>query len=167
MPDLDFTVEGRTAIVTVHGVLAKHPEPWECRYYGLVDVVMIGTILDAVTAEPGVQRIVLDFRSPGGEVTGIPELGNQIAAITSKETVAFTDSQCCSGALWLASQARSFYATESSQIGSVGVYYVMVEYTKRIEEMGMKFNAISAGKFKLAGAYFKEMTDAERKLFQD
>ncbi len=164
-PELNLTIEGATAIIPVHGVLSKHPEDWEVRWYGLVDVDQVSAALESVATDSGVRKILLDFRSPGGEVTGIPELGDQIASI-SKETIAFTDSQCCSGALWLATQARSFYATQSSQVGSCGVYMAFLDVSEYYKEMGVKVNAISAGKFKLAGASFKAMTEAERELFQ-
>ena len=84
----------------------------------------------------------------------------------AKPVFAFTDSQMCSGAYWLASQCRSIIATPSADIGSIGVYCALVDESRALEMEGIKVNAVSAGGFKLAGAPFKPLTDDERAMFQ-
>jgi len=158
-------IDGQTLILPVHGVLGKHLSSLEMMCGGC-SVDAIGKELDKAEASYQIRNILLDFRSPGGVVTGIPELGKKIASI-SKDVIAFTDSDCCSGALWLASQADKFYCTESASVGSCGVYSIYLDRSKQFEEMGMKVNAISAGEFKLAGASFKAMTERERAMLQD
>jgi protease-4 len=74
---------------------------------------------------------------------------------------------CCSGALWLAMSCGSFYCTESSDVGSVGVYSVYLDESAALEKEGVKVNAISAGKYKLTGASFQPMTADDRKMLQD
>lgn len=155
---------GSVQIIPVHGILGKHLGQLEMMCGGC-DVDEVGEDIDEAEADPRVQTILLDFRSPGGTVTGVPELGNKIASCT-KTTAAFTDSQCCSGALWLASCCEQFQCTESALVGSCGVYSIYFDHTAEMESEGVKANAISSGEFKLAGAYFKPMTDAERTMLQ-
>lgn len=155
---------GRTLVIPVHGVLGKHLSSLEMMCGGC-SVDAIGKELDKAESSYQVANVLLDFRSPGGVVSGIPELGKKISAM-SKDVVSFTDLDCCSGALWLASQADKFYCTESSLVGSCGVYSIYLDRSQQLEEAGIKVNAISSGEFKLAGASFKPMTDRERAMLQ-
>src|SRR4051812_10154407 len=108
---------------------------------------------------------IYDFNTPGGTVTMIPETARKIQA-SRKDTIAFTNGQCCSGGIWLAAQCQRFYATQSSRVGSVGVYTMCMDATKALKKEGMKVNAIFAGKYKLLGAYWKELSDDEQKIIQ-
>jgi protease-4 len=157
---------GTVAVIPVHGILGKHLSSLEMACGGCsLDTVQ--TQLKVAAGSPRIRRILLDVHSPGGTVTGTPETGKLIAEIAAVKPVwAFTDSECCSGALWLASQCTSFYATESANIGSVGVRMVLLDYSRALEEEGIKVNAISSGKYKLLGANFKPLTDEERDMLQ-
>lgn len=158
-------MEGGTLIIPVHGVLGKHLSSLEMMCGGC-SVDVIGKALDEAEAAYNVRNVLLDFRSPGGVVSGIPELGRKIASF-SKDVAAYTDLECCSGALWLAAQTDKFYCTESAMVGSCGVYSIYLDRSKQLEEIGVKVNAISSGEFKLAGASFKPMTERERAMLQD
>ena len=162
----ELAIDGSTAVIPVHGIIGKHMSKMETMCGGC-DLDAIGTMIDAAMADSNVNRLVFDFRSPGGTVTGVPEMARKIQNITGKTTVAFTDSMCCSGALWLAMSCGSFYCTESSDVGSVGVYSVYLDESAALEKEGVKVNAISAGKFKLAGASFQPMQADERKMIQE
>jgi signal peptide peptidase SppA len=124
---------------------------------------------DIETAETDaqIQYVIFDFRSPGGTVTGVPEIADEIKALgLSKETVAFTDDQCCSAALWLASQCNQFFCSPSATVGSVGVYSVYADESVSLSQQGIKINEIASGKYKLSGAPWRAMTDTERAMFQ-
>ena len=161
-----MAIDGSTAVIPVHGIIGKHLSMLETMCGGC-DLDAIGMMIDAALGDSNVNRLLFDFRSPGGTVTGVPEMARKIANINSKETVAFTDSMCCSGALWLAASCSKFFCTESSDVGSVGVYSVFLDESAALEKEGLKVNAISAGKFKLTGASFQPMTEDERKMLQD
>lgn len=155
---------GSTAIIPIHGTLVRYPEDIAMSECGC-SMQEIETMHDMAEHDPRVEKIIYDFRTPGGDVTGIPEMGRKIAA-SRKETFAFTASQCCSGGIWLASQCKHFFCTESASVGSVGVYTMYLDYTKALEKQGVEVNAISAGKYKLLGAYWKEMPKDERDILQ-
>jgi len=160
----EIAMDGSTAIIPVHGIIGKHLSMLETMCGGC-DLDKVGYMLDMAAADSSVRRVLLDFRTPGGTVTGIPELARKIANY-SKPTLAFTDSECCSAGYWLASQCSHFYATESSNVGSVGVYMALLDESRALENEGIKINAIKAGEFKLAGASFKPLSETERTMFQ-
>lgn len=163
-------VEGDIAnirVIPVHGIMGKHLSGIEMDCGGC-SVDSVSGMLDAAAADESVAGILLDINSPGGTVAGIPELGAQIAAITTrKPVVGFTDLECCSAAYWTASQCTAIYGTPSSCIGSIGVYMATLDKSRALEDAGIKVNAFSAGKYKLSGAPFKPLTDEERQMFQN
>lgn len=163
--DDEMQREGSTAIIPVHGVLVAHPEDIAMSECGCA-MEDLSAAIDAAENDPRIERVVYDFRTPGGTVTCIPETGRKIQ-YSRKETIAFTNSECCSGGLWLAAQCQRFYATQSSRVGSCGVYCMTLDLSKAMEEQGIKVNAIFAGKYKLLGASFKPLADDERAILQN
>jgi protease-4 len=160
----EMMMDGTTAIIPINGVIGKHLSMLETMCGGC-DLDMVSTMIDAAVADSNCTKILFNVNSPGGTVTGVPELARKIANC-QKPTVAFTDSMCCSAALWLASQCNQFYCTESSDIGSVGVYSVYLDESRALDKEGVTVNAITAGKYKMTGASFRPMTDDERKMLQ-
>jgi capsid assembly protease len=74
---------------------------------------------------PGINAIILNIDSPGGEVNGCAELANMIfAARGKKPIIAYASGDAASGAYWIASAADSVVASETSGLGSIGVVAV-------------------------------------------
>lgn len=155
---------GKTLIIPVHGTIVPHPEDIAMSECGCA-LEHLNAMISLAEEDPEVTRVIYDFRSPGGTVTGIPETGRRIYS-SKKETVAFTDSECCSGALWLAAQCQKFYCTASSRVGSVGVYVACLDLSRQMAMDGENMQAISAGKYKLLGAYWKPLTREEEDILQ-
>ncbi len=156
---------GKTVIIPVHGTIVQYPEDLAMSECGCC-LDELNAMIDVAENDPRIARVIYDFRTPGGSVTGVPETGRKILH-SRKETIAFTESECCSGGIWLASQCQKFYATQSSRVGSVGVYCMTLDMSKALKKEGISVNAIFAGKYKLLGASFKPLADDERKIHQD
>lgn len=162
--DEDLVQKGDTAIIPVHGTLVRYPEDIAMSECGC-DMDTLSQRIDMVEHDSSISTVIYDFRTPGGDVCGVPEVGRKIKN-SRKDTIAFTGSMCCSGGIWLASQCQRFYGTPSSRIGSVGVYTMCIEMTAALEKEGVKIDPVFAGKYKLLGAYWKEMTKDERAILQ-
>ncbi len=161
----DWETDGAVAVIPVHGVLVKHASDIPRSTCGC-GCDTVGAMIDLAVADSGVETIVLDFRTPGGAVTGIPELAGKIARISDKRTVAFTDSECCSAGVWLASQCEAFYTSPSASVGSVGVWCAYLDLSRQMAMSGENLQEISSGKFKTAGAWWKPLTAEERNAIQ-
>ncbi len=163
--DPDYIATGKTAIIPVNGVLTAKAQdiPASSCGCGLDEVT---AMVDVANADPSISRIIFNFNSPGGEVTGVPELGRKIAGIVSKQTMAFTDTECCSGAMWLAAQCQQFYATESASVGSIGVWCAYLDESRAMDKEGVTVQAFHAGKFKIMGASWKPLTKDEGAIIQ-
>jgi protease-4 len=127
----------------------------------------VSDMIDVSGSDSKVKNVMFHFHSPGGTCQGTPELASQIELLGHvKNTMAFTDGDCMSGAFWLAQQCNQYYSTESAELGSVGVRMILLDESRRLENEGLKVNAISSGKYKLSGASFQPLTVEEREMFQ-
>jgi signal peptide peptidase SppA len=160
---------GYTAIIPISGILIKGADPEACEELGLCNVDMITKMLDKCVEDSSVKDICLSFASPGGETTGIEELGRKIAFINSniKPIKGWVEFKAASAAYWLLSQCGLIGMTPSAEVGSVGVYTLIEDCTKQMEQEGIKIEAFSAGKYKLTGHSFRSLTDEEKKILQD
>jgi signal peptide peptidase SppA len=108
--------------------------------------------LRQVLADDTVGQILIDIDSPGGSVYGVAELATEIVkARAQKPVVAVANSLAASAAYWIGCSASDFYVTPGGEVGSIGVWQAHFDYSKALEEEGVKPTLISAGKFKVEG----------------
>ena len=108
--------------------------------------------LRQVLADDTVGQILIDIDSPGGSVYGVAELASEIIkARAQKPVVAVANSLAASAAYWIGCSASEFYFTPGGEVGSIGVWQAHFDYSKALEEEGVKTTLVSAGKFKVEG----------------
>lgn len=162
----DFEMFGTTAVLPIKGAILKNPDDYDLRH-GCCDVDVVRAMAEVAAADPRIERVLVQISSPGGSVLGVPEAGRALARLSeAKPTFAWTDTVMASAAYWFGSQARGVYMSDSARVGSIGVYSLFADASKGLEKFGITINAIQAGKFKLAGAFFKPMSDEERAHLQ-
>jgi signal peptide peptidase SppA len=143
-----YVVDG-IGIIPVVGVIGKGLSPLE-KMMGAVDINDLSDQVDAMAADPAVEKIAFQVSSPGGTVTGVEELANKIRNL-GKPTMAYTDSEMASAAYWISSASDKVTASPSSSVGSVGVYMAIPDYSEAAKMAGIKMVVIKSGKFKGAG----------------
>lgn len=164
----DARVDGGVAVIPISGVIAPHARlvNGASQPRG-TSVGAIRKQMRAAIGDPSVHTLLFDIESPGGSVQGIDDLAEEIrAARDAKRIVAHTDSLMASAAYWLASQAHEVYATRSADVGSIGVYAVVDDYSKRYESTGVKTHVVSSGGHKGAGVPGTEITAEHLAEFQ-
>lgn len=103
-------------------------------------------------ADPSVAGILIDCDSPGGSVTGTPELAAEVMkARGTKPVYAFVNGLAASACYWVASSCEAIYSTPSGSAGSIGVYCTHTDASKAMEKAGLAQEFISAGKYKTEG----------------
>ena len=167
-----YTVEGKpeVAVIPVYGILAKNASFMEEVCYGITDINGISHAIGQAAAAKDIKTLVLDLATPGGQVTGIREMGAQIraAAQTRGKTVyAFTDERCCSAGYWLASQANEIYGTPSATIGSIGTYLAWLDESVKMQLEGVRLEFFGAGKHKGMGLPGRPLSQEDRALLQE
>lgn len=154
------------ACVKAEGILGKRLHPIEMACGG-ADVDTISANLTAAVADPAVKRVVMHFDSPGGVVTGVPELAATIERLSSQKMIAgFCDTLCCSGAQWLAAACDPVLSTPTANWGSIGVYMALVDESENWAEDGYKLQLIKAGDFKAAGIAGSKITADQVAMWQ-
>jgi len=144
---------GNTEIIPISGVIAKYS-----RQVNRVSqprgtsVERIREQLEAAMADEAVGRVLLRIESPGGTVDGLADLADEIhAAGDRKPVIAYADGMACSAAYYLGSQALRFYASRDAVVGSIGVYAVVLDSSRRAENLGLRLHIIRSGPHKGAG----------------
>jgi len=165
------TVEGRPeiAVVPIYGILAKNAGFMEEVCHGVTDINGIQHAIAQAAAAKEVKTLILDLATPGGQVTGIPEIGALVRGVTKmrgKTVYAFTDERCCSAGYWIGSQADEFYTTPSATVGSIGTYLAWLDESVKMQLEGVRLEFFGAGKHKGMGLPGKPLSQEDRALLQ-
>jgi len=103
-------------------------------------------------ADESVGGILIDCDSPGGSVTGTPELATEVLKARGvKPVYAFVNGLAASACYWVASACEAIYSTQSGSAGSIGVYTQHVDASEAMKKAGLAQQYISAGKYKTEG----------------
>ena len=115
-------------------------------YHSLQDA--INSALD----DDSVKNILLDIDSPGGTVAGAFDFADFIAESKAvKPIYAIARDQMSSAAYLIGSAATKVYATQTSQVGSIGVVAMHLDKSEKDKKEGVKPTFIHAGAYKVAG----------------
>lgn len=157
---------GVTAVIPIKGVLTAGLHP-VYRVIGYEDANMIAGWVRDAAADDSIEQILLDIDSPGGMVTGVPELGEAVdAASQVKEVLAHSAGMMCSAAYWAASQADAVYCTPSADVGSIGVYQVTEDWSQFFKEMGVELTIFKSGDLKATGHPDFPLTKEQKEYLQ-
>jgi signal peptide peptidase SppA len=142
------------------GPMLHRPAAWLAEW-GIehTDTLALAAQIAAAESDPSVKSIQINADSPGGMVAGTPELADAIAA-AKKPVHVKVDGMLCSAAVYATAHADSISATKSSEIGAIGVYTVLADKTKMLDDVGIKLHLVSSGGIKGAGADGR-VTDAK------
>ena len=154
------------AVIPIHGVISKHVGNIE-KSSGMADVDDIEAMIYEAMEDGAVNGILFDVNSPGGGITGVPELARLISQATdAMPTLAYTDELMASAAMWLAAGCGSIYASQTAKVGSIGVYMAFLDQSRAMEMAGLKVELIKAGRLKGMGIPGTELTDEMRDMLQ-
>jgi protease-4 len=115
--------------------------------------------------DANIKSILLEIDSTGGS----PVAGEEIARAlkqASKPTVVLIRGYGGSAAYWAAIGSKMIFASENSDVGSIGVTMSYLDYSKQNESAGVTYQQLSSGQFKDTGDPDKVLTEAERKYLE-
>jgi signal peptide peptidase SppA len=160
-----LSVEDGIGVVAIEGPILRKADLFAKMFYGATSSEEIADALQEISGRDDIKAVLLNIDSPGGTVSGTPELANAVAALDKKKPVyAFSSGLMCSAAYWVASQARAIYATPSAQVGSIGVVQAVVDNSAALDRAGIKVEVFSVGKYKAMGAPGMPLTEDQREL---
>ena len=115
--------------------------------------------------DPQIKVILVEINSPGGSAVASDEIASALKK-TEKPVVALIREVGASGGYWIASAADQIIANKMSITGSIGVISSYLEFSGLMEEYGVGYERLVAGKYKDMGVPFRELQDEERAILQ-
>jgi signal peptide peptidase SppA len=157
---------GDVAVIDVSGPIT-YRESYFSLYFGGTPIERMQVQFRAALNDPAVRAIVFRVDSPGGTVDMVPEFAAEIfRARGIKPMLAVSDTQMCSAAYWLASQADQVLVSPSAETGSIGVYLLHQDVSKLLDDLGVKMTFIFAGEHKVDGNPFEPLGDDVKARWQ-
>ena len=153
------------ALIYINGEITSSPQyNDDGSVYG-GDTVAIDVVAQIRKAEKDkkVKAVVFLIDSGGGMIQSGEEIRKAMKEI-KKPTASLIRSQGNSSAYWIASATGRIFASETSDIGAIGVTMSFVDNAKQNNSNGLTFNKLSSGKYKDMGNPDKPLTEDERKL---
>lgn len=112
----------------------------------------IQTTIQEALENPNVKQILLEMDSPGGSVAGAFDLKDFILeAKKIKPIYAIANDSMASAAYLIASACTKVYATQTANVGSIGVVAMHLDRSEKDKKEGVKPTFIYAGDYKVAG----------------
>ena len=134
---------------------------------GTTSTQQFSSALRQLLADDTVSQILIDIDSPGGSVYGVAELADEIqTARAQKSVVAVANSLAASAAYWIGCSASEFYVTPGGEVGSIGVWQAHQDYSRALDEAGVKTTLISAGKYKVEGNPYSPLDEEAQSFMQ-
>lgn len=162
--------ENGVGIIDITGVIVKRiglPST-VLEFLGLVDLDNVDEALRAVKEDPQVHSVILNVNSPGGFISGLKSTAILVDDLSKeKEVVVYTDLINGSAAYEISSQASSIVASVDATMGSVGVYLTVEDWSKALENEGVKVHLIKSGNFKAIGLPSQQLTDEQKQYLQE
>jgi signal peptide peptidase SppA len=136
---------------------------------GLSSYGAIGDAIASAFEDPAVRGIVLEIDSPGGEVGGLFDLVQGIAALqatSDKPLWAVASESTLSAAYAIASAADRIYVTQTGEVGSIGVVAVHIDESAADAKAGLAWSFVFAGDRKIDGNSHQPLSDQARGALQ-
>lgn len=160
-----YRVERGTLLIPVKGTLL-HDYGWQMRQWA-TGYAYIRRAVERGMEDPAVERIAFLINSGGGEVAGNFDAVDAIYAYRGvKPMHAFVDEGAYSGAMSIASVADKIIMPRTGGVGSVGVVTAHADYSQMLEQRGVRFQFIFAGKHKVDGNPYEALPDEVKNRMQ-
>lgn len=119
-----------------------------------------------------VRGAFLRVSSPGGTVSGTQAAADAVREFAAvKPLVVFAEDITASAAYWIASGASKIITTKTSEIGSIGVFAVMPDFSRMVENAGVEFHLVKSAPRKGDGSFgvkvTKEAIDDTQRIVDD
>lgn len=166
-PRTGYEVVGGVAIIQVCGTLVQKLGTLR-PYSGMTGYDGIRQNFMTAMADPDVKAIMLDIDSPGGEVSGCFDLVDAIFKARGKKPVwSILNESAYSAAYAIASAADRIVVPRTGGVGSIGVIWMHMDWSKALTSAGFKVTFITYGDLKADGHPEIPLSEDARKRFQD
>lgn len=161
-----YVVKNRIAIIVVKGALVSSMLSGAERWGAMTYEDLTEKVEHAVN-NPGVDKVLIRFHSPGGAVTGCAEAAAKIDKLSEVKEIWSHCTMATSAAYWLASATNRIISDPAGVLGSIGVIMTHMDFSKYLEEWGVKATHIFSGAHKADGSAYNPLDDSARARYQE
>ena len=120
-------IRGDVAVIHINGVISRYANLFHA-VCGGVSTELLSKEFNQALESKSVKSIVLNIDSPGGEASGIHELGEMIFHARGRKPIrAYVGGMGCSAAYWIASACDRVVMDATAAVGSIGVVASVVK----------------------------------------
>lgn len=168
-PRRQMKIDGETGTIEIRGILMrKVPEVYLRRGIEATGYEDIVEDINAAVANPKLKKLDFVFDTPGGVLDGLAEAADTIYAARGKiKMQGKVDGLMASAGQWLGAQVPDVRATKDSEVGSIGVYTYVWDWSKLFEEFGIEVKRVRSGPYKGVGVPGVPITDEELEPTQE
>jgi capsid assembly protease len=122
-----------------------------------------GKALAQVVSDPNVTAVIIEADTPGGGVSGLPELADQIYKSRGrKPIIGVSNTRALSAGYWLLSQCDEIVCAPVSEVGSIGVFLWHENWAENYKMEGIQPEIIRYGEHKAEMNDWEPLTDEAR-----
>ena len=164
-PFIECPWDSNVALISIHGEIATYSYyTEEGEYSDMVSSEEIVKYIDVIEDDEYMEALIVEIDSYGGYPVASEEIMNALKKMKTP-VVALIREGAASGAYLIATGADKIYASEASDVGSIGVSMSYIDYSEQNKEEGLIYQQLSSGKFKDSGDPDKELTKEEKELY--
>lgn len=138
------------ATIYVEGVLVHKKGQMDPDCSAMASYESIGAHIDNCMKDDRVKAVLMEIDSPGGEVAGMFDLAEKVAA-AEKPVWAVANEGAYSAAYFLASAAKQIWVPQAGSVGSIGVVAMHRDQSEFDAAVGLKYTYLFAGEKKVDG----------------
>lgn len=167
-PDKPYVLtEGGTAVIPVIGTLVHRADSLDAMS-GLLSYGRIISRLKNARENSQVRGILLEVDSGGGDLSGLFELADEIAATAEVKPIwSISNEDMFSAAYAIGSATQRITSPKTGMVGSVGVVMLHVDQSKMNESRGLTVTHIYAGAHKVDYSPHQPLSDEARSRAQE
>lgn len=146
---------GGTAMITLSGVIMPKTTGMAsmCNPSAASSALVLRQQIEQAQADPKARAALLYIDSPGGNILGVAEAAQALAALAAvKPVVVYSDGMMASAAYWIGAAAPKLYISGPMvQVGSIGVRMEQIDTAGADAKAGISRRTITFGKYKARG----------------
>ena len=123
--------------------------------------------LAVALSDRDVKGILFDIDSPGGEATGCFSFARSVKEASQHKPIwCISNGGAFSAAYALGSACERFHCAEDSEVGSIGVVLLHMDYSKHLDQQGIAATYVYAGDHKVDGNPLEPLAPSVRAELQ-
>lgn len=156
--DRPYQVVNGIALYSIKGKMLASGNMFT-RFFGVATYDAITDALSQMAQDDEVKEILASVDTPGGSVAGISDVAEAWGRVNAiKPITVHAPGTLASAGVWLTSPSTKIYASETSDVGSIGVILQHVSYEEQLKREGIKVTEIKSSPKKAIGSPAKDLS---------